>query len=190
MDYNNFEQEYMPMRIYYVLFHLLIFLLYIFVFFYFDKLLFLFKWIDYELLGKIIPNIFIPKLGNNGTYEKSVIIGIITFLLYVINPIYSFVSHLKNLIKYGDNITDKKTKEFFKGILGGYLDKTSHLIILLVFGILTCWGILLLGSITTCYMEESLIDICGVYCLSIAIMTYNGYSPAQLIYRFFISKMQ
>ena len=67
MDYNNFEQEYMPMRIYYVLFHLLIFLLYIFVFFYFDKLLFLFKWIDYELLGKIIPNIFIPKLGNNGT---------------------------------------------------------------------------------------------------------------------------
>ena len=190
---NNFEdkQEYdvMPMRVYYILFHLLIFLLYIFVFFYFDKFLFLFRWIDYELLSKIIPDIFIPQLGDNGSYEKSVIIGVMTFLLYIITPMYAFVSHLKKLIKYGDNIIDKKTKEFFKGILGGHLDKTSHLIILLTFGILICWCVLFLGK-TTCYMKESLIDICGVYCLAIVIMTSNGMSSAQLIYRFFISKIQ
>ena len=189
MDYNNFEQEYMPMRIYYVLFpHMVIWLLYILVFFYFDKLLFLFKWIDYELLSKIIPNIFIPKLGDNGTYEKSVIIGIITLLCYMIFPVCAFVFEFKILIKYKGNIVDKKTREFFKGILGGYLDKTSHLVIWIGFGVFLCWGILLLGSITTCYMEESLIDICGVYCLAVFCSSGIGMTLARFIYRFFYNK--
>ena len=179
----------MPMRVYYILFHLLIFLSYIFVFFYFDKFLFLFRWIDYELLSKIIPDIFIPQLGDNGSYEKSVIIGVMTFLLYIITPMYAFVSHLKKLIKYGDNIIDKKTKEFFKGILGDYLDKTSHLIILITFGVLVCWCVLFLGK-TTCYMEESLVDIYGVYCFAIFCSSGVGAFLARLIYRFFISKIQ
>lgn len=79
---------------------LLIIIIYGLVVFCYDNFLSLFYWINYGFIGKITPSIFIPNLGTNGSYEKTIILGLITLIITVIIPIYSFINSLYLKIKY------------------------------------------------------------------------------------------
>ena len=188
MDNNNFEdkqeQEYLPVRVFYIVIHLSLILLYALVIFYFDKFLFLFRWIDYELLSRIIPDIFIPKLGDNGSYEKSIVLGIITFLVILLLPTYSFVSWLKILIKYngepfGKNNLFIQVNDKVFGNQRSWFRILRNIAFAMFFTIMPIY----MFSGTTVAIEEDGFAIFGTYCCIILFTSAGGLCFAELVYK-------
>ena len=188
MDNNNLkdkqEQEYMPLRIYYILTQLALILLYAIVIFYFDKFLFLFRWIDYGLLSRMVPDIFIPKLGDNGSYEKSIVLGMLTFLVVLLLTTYSFVSWLKILIKYNGEPVDKNNFliQSQNRIFG---NQKSWLRILrnLISAVLFALGCIYMCSRTIMPMKEGGFTIFATYFFIILCTSVSGMYFAEFVYK-------
>lgn len=159
-EMNLENNSYPPIRYYFAFTLLAITLLYAIVIFFYDNLLPLLQWIPYRFLETITPSIFIPNIADKGSYEKSIIWGLMNFSCTIFLPVYMFCSSFQRLVKYKGVIGDKNNAfMIMEDRIGGAFNSQIRLIEILILLLLFIIAFIYMLSKTDLILKEPLFEI-------------------------------